>query len=101
MTEKKRTREEVRKNSVCGFLFKMIIKTAFDHSGKNSNQADPKLNKFEKTPTLHQLICEQVTLETHCKQHNITRAQASKNIRTEILMLRGLVEGSKKKSIEV
>lgn len=77
------------KDSSCLSLIKLLIKTAHEIL-PDGGKPNIRLKMFESSPTLHQLLCEQVSLENHCEEKNISRVEARKNIRAEVNMLRKL-----------
>ena len=74
--------------SLCITLIKIIIQTAHEHLGDFKNNF--RLKQFENTPLLHKLLCEQINLDNHCQENNLTRAELGKKIREEFNLLRSL-----------
>ena len=69
-------------------LIKLLLQTAHEHLYTDQLKYTFKLKQFEHTPLLHKLICEQISLENYCKENHISRAEAAKEIRKEMMSIR-------------
>jgi hypothetical protein len=69
-------------------LIKLLLQTAHEHLYNDQRKYNFKLKQFEHTPLLHKLICEQISLENHCQENNISRAEAAREIRKELMSIR-------------
>lgn len=69
-------------------LIKLLLQTAHEHLYTDQLKYNFKLKQFEHTPLLHKLICEQISLENYCKENHLSRAEAAKEIRKELMSIR-------------
>jgi len=69
-------------------LIKLLLQTAHEHLYTDQLKYNFKLKQFEHTPLLHKLICEQISLENYCKENQISRAEAAKEMRKELMSIR-------------
>ena len=71
-------------------LIKLLLQTAHEHLYNDQLKYNFKLKQFEHTPLLHKLICEQTSLENYCKENHISRDEAAKELRKEMMSIRKL-----------
>ena len=69
-------------------LIKLILQTAHEQLGTSQLKYNFKLKHFANTPLLNKLICEQISLENYCTENQLTRADAAKKIREELMSIR-------------
>ena len=75
--------EEQKYPSLIITLLKIIIHTAHLQLNNNIGKTNFKIKQFKNTPMLHQIICEQMTIENYCIENKIAKAEAIKNIKEE------------------
>ncbi len=83
--------------SLCLKLIKLLIQTAHERLKPEELKHNFKLKQFESTPLLHKLLCEQINLERHCIENNISLAEAGKILREEFNLLRN----AKKRELKI
>jgi hypothetical protein len=69
-------------------LIKLLLQTAHEHLYTDQMKYNFKLKQFEHTPLLQKLIGEQIDLENYCKENHLSRAEAAKEIRKELMSIR-------------
>lgn len=74
----------------CISLLKILIETAERLLNFKMEKNNFRLRQFENFPILQSLLCKKESLAIHCINNNITKEQASINLRTEFLRLRNL-----------
>ncbi|MBC8110648.1 MAG: hypothetical protein H7Y04_06265 [Verrucomicrobia bacterium] len=70
---------------ICATLIKLTVMTACEQLKQTHGF---KLKRFENTPLLHKLLCEQVSLASYCEENKLTQIQVAKTIREELNYLR-------------
>ncbi|MEO6168556.1 MAG: hypothetical protein ABIO46_16140 [Chitinophagales bacterium] len=67
---------------ICITLFKLLIQSA-----RENLKANPKSNfnlkQFESAPLLHNLLCENTTIESYCQENKMTKVEMARIIRLE------------------
>jgi hypothetical protein len=71
----------------CIDLIKMIIQTAQEELHPGETKCNFKIKQFEKTPLLHKLLVEQLSLEIYCIEKAISRKCAMEEIRNEFMLI--------------
>ncbi len=79
-------------SSVCVTLIKLVIQTAHEVLIPEELKHNFKLKRFETSPLLHQLLCEQFSIDDLCSKHKLTPLHISKQIREEFNSMRILNE---------
>ena len=74
--------------SFCITLIKLLILTAHNSFIPSQLKNNFKLKPFQKTPILHTLLCEQMTLENYCQLNKIAFPHVAKQIRSEFATIR-------------
>lgn len=74
------------RSSICAKLIKLVTQTAYEKLGPGARSI--RVKHFEKTPLLHKLLCEHVSLETYCKENGISLSEGSKTLRQEHISMR-------------
>ena len=69
-------------------LIKLVLQTAHEQLYSNQLKYNFTLKQFANTPLLNKLICEQISLENYCTENQLTRADAAKKIREELMSIR-------------
>ncbi|AEE53467.1 hypothetical protein [Haliscomenobacter hydrossis] len=69
-------------------LIKLILQTAHEQLYTSQLKYNFTLKQFANTPLLNKLICEQISLENYCTENQLTRADAAKKIREELMSIR-------------
>lgn len=69
-------------------LIKLLLQTAHEHVYTDQLSYNFNLKRFEHTPLLQKLIGEQISLENYCNENQISRAEAAKEIRKEMMSIR-------------
>ncbi len=69
-------------------LIKLLLQIAHQHLYTDQTKCSFKLKQFEHTPLLQKLIGEQISLENYCQENQLSRAEAAKEIRKEMLSIR-------------
>jgi hypothetical protein len=69
-------------------FIKLLLQTAHEHLYSDQLKYNFKLKQFEHTPLLHKLICEQISLENYCKENHLSRREAAKEMRKELMSIR-------------
>ena len=78
---------EQKHPSPCIEIIKLLIKTAHQRLNNNIGETNFKIKQFENTPMLHQLLCEQMTVEDYCMQNKIAKEKALKDFRMELSLI--------------
>ena len=73
--------------SSCIKLIKLLIESAHEVLDKGQVE-NIKIGQFEKTPLLHQLLCERAHIDDYCKTNNVSRLQAGQQMRAELMSIR-------------
>ncbi len=82
-----------QKPSLLGMtLIKTLMQTARHEFFPGQDKNNFKLKRFQKTPLLHQIFCEQAGMKNYCEENNITTQEAMKQLRHEWTVLQ--VSGS-------
>ncbi len=68
-------------------LINLTIQTAQEQLGSEQVKNKFKLGQFEKAPVVHKLLFEQMSLQNYCEEYKLTRDEAAKKIRKEIIDL--------------
>lgn len=76
--------------SPCITLIRLMMQTASELINPEKLKTILRLKQFEKTPLLHNLLYQQVDLDSHCQDNNVSRADVGKVIREEVNFLRNL-----------
>lgn len=69
-------------------LIKLLLQTAKEYSYTDQVAFNFNLKQFEHTPLLQKLICEEINLENYCIENQISRIEAAKTIREEMMSIR-------------
>ena len=78
---------ELKYSSPCIALIKLLIESAHEHFNNNTGRTNFKIKHFESTPMLHEILCEQMTLENYCISNKITKPQAMSIFKEELSLL--------------
>ncbi len=78
-------------SSICVTLIKLVIQTAHEVLMPEQLKHNFKLKRFEKSPLLHQLICEQISVDDICVKHKLTPLEVSQKVREEFNSIRNLL----------
>ncbi len=76
--------------SACIALIRLLIESAHELLGP-TQASNIKLKIFEKTPLMHKMLCERVNLNDYCQANNMTRMEAGKKMREELLYIRNCI----------
>ena len=79
------------KSSICVTLIKLIIETAHHILMPEELKHNFKLKQFENSQLLHQLLCEQLSVDAICRNNKLTPLEAAQKIREEINAIRSLL----------
>jgi len=74
--------------SLCAILIKLLFESAREVIPPDGSQKIIKLKQFENLPLLQKMLCEQLSLENHCQEENVTTDAARRSLREEVNMLR-------------
>lgn len=73
--------------SHCINLIKLLIQTAHQKLNNNIGKPNFKIKQFENTPMLHQILCEQMTVEDYFTQMKIVKEKTLKDFRMELSLI--------------
>ena len=79
---------QTNQKSVCVTLIKLMAQTAKEVIEPNHLKNKIKIPIFENAPIMHKILFEQNNLESYCIDNQLTRLEAAKKIRAELLLLR-------------
>ena len=82
-------------SSICVTLIKFVIQTAHEVLMPEELKHNFKLKCFENSPLLHQLLCEQISVDDICVKHELTPLDVSKKVREEFNAIRNLLNENK------
>jgi hypothetical protein len=74
-------------SSVCARLIRLLIESAQEVLDTRQTE-NIKLKHFEKTPLIHKLLCEQANITDYCEESKLTRLEAGKKLREELMSIR-------------
>ncbi len=78
-------------SSIWVVLVKLVVQIAFEQKTVFEQKNNSfKLKQLARTPLLNELFCQQIDLESWCRQNNLTPEQAGIKLRQEIMLLRNL-----------
>lgn len=78
--------------AICAILIKVLIQTACEYLKATKKF---KLKAFENMPLLQKLLCEEINIQDHCIENNITQKEAAQQIRIEFNLLKNFNKESK------
>lgn len=81
--------------SICSTLIKLLIQTAHNTLKPNELIHNFKLKRFENSPFLQLLLCEQVSMENICSKNRLSILEVSQKIHEEFNTIRNLLNKKK------
>lgn len=79
-------------SSLCVTLIKLVIQSAHEVLMPEELKHNFKLKRFENSPLIHQLLCEQISVDDICVKHKLTPLEFSQKVREEFNAIRGLLK---------
>jgi hypothetical protein len=80
------------KAGICGILIKLVIQSAHEVLLPKELKHNFKLNRFEDSPLLHQLLCEQISVNEICLKNKLSSLEVSQKIREEFKIFRNPIK---------
>lgn len=74
--------------SYCITLIRLILKTAEEEHHRSKVKNTFKLKQFESTPLLHEIICNQITLQDYCAENYLTQQEGLQILREEFKVIK-------------
>jgi hypothetical protein len=64
-------------------LLQLVVQTTHQQLNNKAGFTNFKMEHFQKTPMIHQIICENHSLEDYCIENNLPKEMAMKKLRNE------------------
>lgn len=75
-------------SSMCATLIKLVIQAAHEVLMPDELKHNFKLKRFENCPLLHQLLCEQLSVDDICLKNEFSPSEVSQKVREEFNTIR-------------